>query len=548
MSITRRYPILLVWLFSSFAMLFSSWALGLWATRKVLLYEVALVMVLGLWVWQIVPKLSLHAISKRRASTIAIAVAAGYFALNFLLSSYSIMRPIRIKGDFGVFIQSLWWTLHGLPLFNTMDGTSHLGVHASFLLYALVPLYAVWSSPLMLVFVQAIALAAAGLVFFKIAQEHLDSYTSLLLLITFLLFPAYQYGFGDFYESSLAAPLVLLTIDSALKKRWLTFGIWSILLAGVKETFPLMLVALGVYLFLTRRARIGLASILVGAVWFLVDMGLIIPWFRSTFAVFPTDFQHLAPFAQFGTSPEMIVANVITHPMNTILIMLQPGKPEYLLSLVAPYLFLGSFGSLVWIAALPELAITLLSNHPDAYSVLLGGARFSMVVATTLALSVVFTLSRLKAFLGQRQSQFHILVGSSMFFSTLGLMPLWLNSTALVPLAGATELQAILGRVGPNVAIAVPYEVVAPFAQRAVVFDIDRNPVQVISGCAEYVVMRHDPPERQLFASLSASGFRQVWSGEEFELWQALAVPNCSPSQGPWVLYRERYVAPYSQQ
>jgi hypothetical protein len=273
---------------------------------------------------------------------------------------------------------------------------------------------------------------------------------------------------------------------------------------------------------------------LIGAIWFFVDMGLLIPWFRDRFAVFPTDFQHFAPFTNLGTTPGTIALNVMIHPMNTILIALQPGKLEYLLALIAPYLFLGLLGSFIWISALPELAITLLSNHPNMDSVLLRGGRFSMVTATSLALSAVFTIQRIKSLGYGERKGFQLLIASCIFFSTLSLTPLWLNSTALTSITGADELHAILDRVGPNAAIAVPYDVVAPFAQRAIVFDIDRNPPQVVFACAEYVVIQHVHSQPQVFGLLSANAFRIAWEGEEFELWQAPVVPNCLPSKRPW--------------
>jgi uncharacterized membrane protein len=489
---------------------------------------------MGLWVRFISPRLVRVVLSKRQANVLALLFVGGYSLVSFLIARYSIVHFIRVKGDFGVFLQSLWWTQHGIPLFNTMDGTSHLGIHSSFILFALVPLYSLWPSPLMLITIQYGSLGLAGFLFFCIARKHIDVVSSLILLLVFLLFPAYQYNFGDFYESSLAAPLVLLVLDSALERRWTVLMLASCLLVTVKETFPLMLIMLGLYLIISRVRLAGIATSLFGLGSFYVVISIVIPWFRARYAVFPTDFHHFAPFASFGNTPLSVASNAISSPATTISVMLQPGKAAYLLSLASPYLLVGFAGAAVWIVALPELAITLLSNHPDNSSVLFANSRFSTVVVVALGISTVLTLRRIGEHLGLQRALILQTICAASLFVTLGLTPLWLNSALMTPVSGAHELPTLLARVGPDAAVAVPYDVVAPFAQRGIVFDIDRNPSGVIASCSQYVVFRRNHSETTLYDLVQAKGFRQAWTGDVFELWQSDVVAQCSPAQKPW--------------
>ena len=525
---------LFVWLLASLILIFSSVSLGLWRTPRNKALVLFLIVGMGLWVRFISPRLARVVLSKRQANSLALLFAGGYSLASSLIARYSIVHFIRIKGDFGVFLQSLWWTQHGIPLFNTMDGTSHLGVHSSFILFAMVPLYSLWHSPLLLIAIQYASLGLAGILFFRIARKHVDVVSSLILLLVFLLFPAYQYNFGDFYESSLAAPLVVLVLDSVLAKRWTVLVLASGLLITVKETFPLMLILLGIYMIISKVRVAGLATSLVGLISFYAVMSIIIPWFGQRYAVFPTDFHHFSPFASFGNSPLSVTLNAISHPATTISMMLQPGKLPYLLSLTAPYLLFGFAGSLIWIVALPELAITFFSNHPDNSSILLANSRFSTVVVVALGISAVLTLRRIGERFGLQRALVLQTIGSAFLFVTLGLAPLWLNSTLMAPVSGANELPTLLARIGPDAAVAVPYDVVAPFAQRATVFDIDRNPPEVIASCSEYVVFRHNYSEIKLHDLIQAKGFREAWSGEVFELWKSDAVAQCIPTRKPW--------------
>jgi uncharacterized membrane protein len=520
-------------LFGAVAIISSSFALNLLATSTNKAYETSLVIALCLWIGFVVVRLDKVLVTRRRGNILALVFVTTYALSNFILARYSISHFIRVKGDLGVFVQSLWWTLRGTPLFNTMDGTSHLGVHSSFALLLIAPLYAIWKSPVLLTLIQAVALASSGFLLFRITRRRLDDLSALLLLLVFLLSPGLQYGFGDFYESSLATPLVVLSIYGALEKRWVIMVVSSVLLITVKETFPLMIVFLGLYLIKSKSWRAGIATSLAGVVAFFFAMRIVIPWFRTKYAIFPTDFEHLSPYSRFGTSLGQVVINALTNPSLTLSAILEAGKVGYLVSILAPYLLVGIAGSLLWIVALPELAITLLSNHANNAGPLLAGGRFSTVTVVALALACVISLRKAGVRFGARATFFHRCVASTFFFVTMALVPLWLNSTCFAPVAGAAEMPTLIQQIGAVDPVAVPYDVAASFAQRAVVFDINRNPPEVIASCSKFVVMRHNRPEL-IYSAIQAKQFRQVWNGEVFELWQSEQKAACDLPNKPW--------------
>src|SRR5207249_4679953 len=78
--------------------------------------------------------------------------------------------------DLGNFTQAVWATANGHFLQVTEVGgaqVSRLGIHVDPIIVLLVPLWWVWSSPMLLLVVQAIALAAGAVPLFWLARKHL---------------------------------------------------------------------------------------------------------------------------------------------------------------------------------------------------------------------------------------------------------------------------------------------------------------------------------------------------------------------------------------
>src|SRR5438477_9618598 len=69
------------------------------------------------------------------------------------------------RDDLGNMTQAIWATLHGHPLSTTTEAgnqLSRLGIHVDPFLLLLTPLWWLWSNPLMLVTLQALAVTAGA--------------------------------------------------------------------------------------------------------------------------------------------------------------------------------------------------------------------------------------------------------------------------------------------------------------------------------------------------------------------------------------------------
>lgn len=525
-----------VWALGMVVIFLSTLALGYWSTSRNALFEVLVLGAFSGFMWKFAPGLSELPLTRKNATIIAAGAAGAYGIVIFLVQAYMVRRYARPEADTGLFIQSLWWTLHGSPFFNTLEGTSHLGIHSSFFLVVLLPFYAVWHSPLLLFLAQDVALALGGWVLFTVARRWIDDVTSLCLLGVFLLFPAYQYGFGIFYEASLAPPLLLLTFDSALRKRWVPCIVWAILLMSVKETFAVTVALLGLYLLIRQREKIGAFIAVLGAVWLAAMIFVVMPWFRSHYRAFsPNSFgfrgiTDIGAFSHLGTSVGGILHTIVFHPGTALSTVTQVEKLQYLILIVAPYLVGGILGSVFWLLALPDLVISLLVNHSQVQQ--FTGDRFAMMVATAFAISALLTFQRISS---RHTRQ---LLASAMLFSTVALLPNWINTTRLrsTPRPGAAQLRTFAKRIGPNAAVAGPEWSVQLLANRRVIIDYGRgNLSQVILKCSQYVILDTTHAATQLRPVIQAGGFREIRSAKGLQLWKSPTKPHCSSQHLPWV-------------
>ena len=105
----------------------------------------------------------------------ATCVYAGVFTL-FAIARHEAFLSQR--DDLGNMTQAIWATLHGHFLSTTTESgaqVSRLGIHVDPFLVLLTPLWWLWSSPLLLVTLQALAVSAGAVPVFWLARKHLGS-------------------------------------------------------------------------------------------------------------------------------------------------------------------------------------------------------------------------------------------------------------------------------------------------------------------------------------------------------------------------------------
>lgn len=298
------------------------------------------------------------------------------------------------SADEGMFENILWNALHGHGLRTSIEGgVPHLAVHFSPVLYALLPLYALFPSMHVVHFATSVLIAVAGFQFFRHAERTLDSRAALCVLAAFLLSPTIVLQtFMEFHEQALAIlPLTLLLV--AWSDRRASGTLWSaVALLTVREDNALLVIALGlVSLFDGRRRAAGGLLLALGVAWLALWRGLAIHLLGGE--QLPGVFGNT--YTAWGATPGEIVRAVLSRPLDVARHVLAPVPIQYLVLLLAPVLGVLPFGSPLVLVMLPQLCMILLAGHDSRMFQI--RMHYSVVPAVVGLFAAVATIARLDA-------------------------------------------------------------------------------------------------------------------------------------------------------
>jgi uncharacterized membrane protein len=295
-----------------------------------------------------------------------IAYAAGFAALSALRHEAFVTG----RFDLGNMVQAVWSSAHGHVLRMTDlhgDQISRLAAHVDPILVAFAPLWWVWPSPHMLLVVQACAVALGAIPVFWLARKHLDSSRAALGFgLAYLLYPATGWlTLNEFHPVALATPLLLFAFWYLDEDRLLPFSLCALAAAACKEEIGLVVAGFGIWYALARRRWLaGTVIAVFGCAWAAVAIAVVIPHYNAGAG---SDFY--GRYSEVGGSAGGILKTALTHPLRIAEAALSARDLHYLLDLVAPLAALCLLAPLVLVAALPELAINLLSSTTTQTSI-----------------------------------------------------------------------------------------------------------------------------------------------------------------------------------
>jgi len=331
-----------------------------------------------------------------------VAVAAGAYAAWFSL--LSVLRHDAFETgrfDLGNMVQVVWSTAHGhfLRMTNTQgEQVSRLAAHVDPILALFAPLWWIWPSPHMLLVVQAVVVAAGAFPVFALARKHLASERAALgFALVYLVLPATQWlTLNEFHPVALACPFLLYAFRYLDDDRLVPFAVFAVLAAATKEEVALVVAGFGVWYALARRRRAaGTAIVAAGALWFALAVGVVVPHFNhggtSSF---------YSRYREVGGSPGGVLRTAVTHPLRILDKAFDGRSLRYLADLAIPLAGLFLAAPLALVAALPELALNLLSSVKTQTSIRFhytAGLIPPLVVASVLGAARLSGRSRRRA-------------------------------------------------------------------------------------------------------------------------------------------------------
>jgi uncharacterized membrane protein len=172
------------------------------------------------------------------------AILLGFFAFYVVLKGTQHFSLNTNAYDLSVFDYALWNTVHGKMLFVPFWGNSFFYEHFSPVLLLLVPVYALFSTPVTLLVLQCAAIALAAWPLYRIAERIWGNKPLAAILILVFLNNWYVVH-GVLYEvhiEMIVPLLVFLMFWSWLQKNYFFYFVWLVLALMCKED-------MGVYLF-----------------------------------------------------------------------------------------------------------------------------------------------------------------------------------------------------------------------------------------------------------------------------------------------------------
>jgi uncharacterized membrane protein len=293
---------------------------------------------------------------------------AGVFAA---ASTLSYLRYLEPRLDLGNMVQTIWSTAHGniLQMSDPSGATmSRLAVHADPFLALLVPFWWIWPSPVVLLVLQAMAVASGALPVYWLAKKHLGPGRSAIAMsFAYLLYPCTQFNAFTpigIHAVSFGVPLLLFAIWFLDEGRLVPFSAFAVAAGTTKEEIGAAIGGLGVWYLVQRRKRAGAVIAALGFAWSVVNLELIIPRFAPSGA---------SPFAgryeAVGGTPTGMVQTIGTDPTAFVHQVATWHKLFYLVLVFAPFLGLWALEPLMLVGALPDVAINLLSSKPEQTTV-----------------------------------------------------------------------------------------------------------------------------------------------------------------------------------
>jgi uncharacterized membrane protein len=320
------------------------------------------------------------AISKRSANAIFLLLVLLY---TLVFGTLSILQQVSFYGtgfDLAQYDQLIWNSLHGRLLENSLipDASFYLGKSFSPILLALVPLYAVWANPLVLVTLQTLAIVATAFPLYWLARERIGNSLALVVIAAFFLSPVVQFlNMTQFYEITLTTPLLAFAIFFLLRRHDKGFLVSLALALLVKEEVALITVVFGIFVAIVqRRWRFGFGLAAFGAVSTVLLLQFVIPYFRGN--AYGTTFYYFGQgkvgsagerYAYLGHSILEIMQTVLTRPDIILRHVIIPGKLEFLLELFVPLGFVPLAGLDVLLLTLSTFGYTLLSDYEFQFSI-----------------------------------------------------------------------------------------------------------------------------------------------------------------------------------
>lgn len=287
-------------------------------------------------------------------------------------SALSILKHHNLHShafDLGLFEQVVWNTAHGQWFQYTVQvgigsgTTNYLGSHFEPILLPIALIFLVIPRPEVLLLLQTLALATAGLLIFSIARQWgANRVAASLFQALFYLHPAVQGpNLFDFHTLVLAPPFLLAGLLGIETRRFRLFVIAALLALLCREQVALGVAALGIYAFSRTRRKWIWLLVALSLFWLVLTVGVFIPAFDPE----GVSSHFRAKFGYLGNTPWAMLRTLFLSPRTLAGILGTPDRLAYIRDMaLCSGLFLPLLSPGLVFIALSEVVVNVFSQSP----------------------------------------------------------------------------------------------------------------------------------------------------------------------------------------
>lgn len=223
--------------------------------------------------------------------------------------------------DFGIYDQAVWKISQLRAQNNTINGVANIwGDHFEVPLIILAFFYRIWSSPYVLLIVQAAAIAIGLIPVYWLAQERVRTPLAVYAIsFGYIFFFGFQSAIAfDFHLIVCSVPVFAFALYFLIKQEYPKLMVLLLLALLIKENVAIYVAFFGVFMLIfTRARRVGLILTLIAAIYFMIITQYLMPYLLGS------EYFHFK-FEQLGDTPIAVAGYMLTHPKETMWLFILP--------------------------------------------------------------------------------------------------------------------------------------------------------------------------------------------------------------------------------
>ena len=256
------------------------------------------------------------------------------FAFSICLFKYQTFKYNAL--DLAIFNQVFYNSSLG-NLFNfTIHPTSYLGDHFTPIILLLLPFYALFKSPITLLFLQSLFLALAAIPLYLIAKKHLNPWQTLIVIIIYLFNPVLlNLNLFEFHLLALVPFFIFWTFYFYQNNQFKPFLALAILSLLIREDISFIIFMFGFVAILDKKKlKWILTPAILGVLYFFTALKIVAHYSAAQ------TYKFLVYYQWLGETPKEIFINFFLKPYLVLEHIFTLANLELILGFFLVFLFI----------------------------------------------------------------------------------------------------------------------------------------------------------------------------------------------------------------